>query len=111
MTRTSNSRWNDEDNGDDDDVSLVLDPYSRVDVYKDSSLKQQYACRHVTPLGHINLNPSLPGFAVILYCCVLSGETAYTNYIVFGLTRPGFEPTICHNRRDHAEYYTTEGSE
>jgi hypothetical protein len=32
----------------------------------------------------------------------------HNNFIVFGLTRPGFEPTIYRNRGDHANYYTTE---
>jgi hypothetical protein len=32
----------------------------------------------------------------------LSGEAANTNFIVFGLTRPGFEPTIYRTRGEHA---------
>jgi hypothetical protein len=32
----------------------------------------------------------------------------HNNFIVFGLTRPGFEPTIYRNRGDHANYYATE---
>jgi hypothetical protein len=30
-----------------------------------------------------------------------------TNLIVFGLTRPGLEPTIYHTRDEHAIHYTT----
>jgi hypothetical protein len=35
-----------------------------VDFYSDSSLKQQSACKHVAPLGHIILIPSQPVFAL-----------------------------------------------
>ena len=31
-----------------------------------------------------------------------------TNFIVFGLTRPGLEPTIYHTRGEHTDYYTTD---
>jgi hypothetical protein len=34
--------------------------------------------------------------------CVLSGEAAYTSFIVFGLTRLGFEPMIYRTRGEHA---------
>jgi len=61
-----------------------------------SSLKQQSEGRHVAPLGHIILIPSRPVFALSPLCCVLSGEATNTNFIVFGLTRPGLEPTIYH---------------
>jgi hypothetical protein len=30
------------------------------------------------------------------------------NFIVFGLTRPGFEPTIYRTRGEHANYYATD---
>jgi hypothetical protein len=36
----------------------------------------------------------IPVFALSPECCVLSGETTNTNFIVFGLTRLGLEPTI-----------------
>jgi hypothetical protein len=39
---------------------------------------------------------------------VLSGEAANTNFIVFGLTRPGLEPTIYCTRGEHAKHYTTD---
>jgi len=38
--------------------------------------------------------PSQPIFAFKPYSCVLSGEANNTNFIVFGLTRPGLETTI-----------------
>jgi hypothetical protein len=40
-----------------------------------------------------------------VYSCVLTGEVTNTNFIVFGLTRSGLEPTIYHKR---ANRYTTD---
>jgi len=42
----------------DDEVCFVLDQHAELDFYSASSLKQQSADRHVTPLGHIILIPS-----------------------------------------------------
>jgi hypothetical protein len=39
---------------------------------------------------------------VLTSCCVLSGQATNTNFIVFGLTRSGLEPTIYHTRGEHA---------
>jgi hypothetical protein len=39
---------------------------------------------------------------------VLSGEATNTNFIVFGLTRQGIEPTIYRTRGEHANHYTTD---
>ena len=39
---------------------------------------------------------------------MLSGEATNTNFTVFGLTRPGLEPTIYHTRGEHANHYTTD---
>ena len=39
---------------------------------------------------------------------MLSGEPTNTNFIVFGLTRPGFEPTIYRTRGEHANHYATD---
>jgi hypothetical protein len=38
---------------------------------------------------------------------LLSGEATNTNFIVFGLTRPGLETTTYRNRGKHANYYST----
>jgi hypothetical protein len=50
----------------DDEVRFVLDQHAELDFCSVSSLKQQSAGRHVAPLGHINLIPSLPVFALSL---------------------------------------------
>ena len=47
-----------------------------------------------------------PVFGLTRSYCVLSGEAANTNFIVFGLTQPGLEPTIYHTRGMHANRYT-----
>ena len=39
---------------------------------------------------------------------MLSGEATNTNFIVFGLTRPGLEPTIHRTRDEHANHYATD---
>jgi hypothetical protein len=40
--------------------------------------------------------------------CVLNGEATNTNFIVFGLTRRGLDPTIYRTRVEHANHYTTD---
>jgi hypothetical protein len=37
-----------------------------------------------------------------------SGEATHINFIVFGLTRLGLEPTIYCTRGEHANHYTTD---
>ena len=39
---------------------------------------------------------------------MLSEETTNTNFIVFGLSRPGRKPTIYRTRGEHANHYTTD---
>ena len=68
-----------------DYVRFVLSQHAEFDLYSASSLKQQSAGRHIAPLGHIIL---------ILNQSVLGGEAANSNFIVFGLTRPGLGPTM-----------------
>ena len=48
----------------DDDVRIVLDQHADLDLYSASSLKQQFADRHVNPLGHIILIPARPVFVL-----------------------------------------------
>ena len=49
---------------DDDEVRFVLNQLAELDLYSASSLKQQFADRHVSQLGHIILIPSQPVFAL-----------------------------------------------
>jgi hypothetical protein len=49
---------------DDDEVRFVLAQHAEFDLYSARSLKQQFADRHVAPLGHISLIPSKPVFAL-----------------------------------------------
>ena len=65
-----------------------LDQHAELGFYSASSLKQQSAGRHVTPLGHIILIPSQPVFALSPQCRVLSREAS------------GLELTIYHTRED-----------
>jgi len=76
--------------------------------YSDSSLKQQSAGRHVVPLWHIILIPRQPVFVLTPYCCLLNGEAANTNLIVFSLTRPSLEPTIYHTQGEYPNHCTTD---
>ena len=56
-------------------------------LYNASSLKQKFTDRHVAPHGQTILIPIQPDSAFTPYCLVLRGETANTNFIVFGFTR------------------------
>ena len=75
--------------------------------YSASWLKQQSVDRHVASLGHIILITSQPVFVLTPYHLMLRGEAANTNFIVFGVTRPGLEPTIYCTLSEHANHYTT----
>jgi len=55
-------------------------------------MNQQSPGGHVAPLGHIFLIPSQAVFALTPQCCVLSGESRNTNFIVIGLIRLALEP-------------------
>ena len=39
---------------------------------------------------------------------MLSGQATNINFIGFGLTRPGLEPTIYRTRGEHANHYATD---
>ena len=52
---------------DDDEVQIVLDQHAGLDFHSASSLKQQSTGRHVAPLGHIILIPSLCSFSLMLH--------------------------------------------
>jgi hypothetical protein len=58
--------------------------YTLLDNYSASSLKQQSTGRYVTPLKHSSQIPSHPVFTLTRQCCVLRGEGADTNFVIFG---------------------------
>ena len=62
---------------------------------------------HSDTLFRSRANQSL-FFLLNAACLANSGETTNKNVIVFGLTRPGLEPTIYRNRGEHANHYTTD---
>jgi hypothetical protein len=69
-----------------------------------SALKLQFEGRHVAQLGHIILQV----FTLTHKWCVLSGEAAYANFIVW-FYPPELEPTIYYNRNENAKiHYTTD---
>jgi hypothetical protein len=76
-----------------------------MDLHNGSLLKQLSPGRHVTPLGHIILNPSQPVFALTPKCCMLSGEATNTNVIVFGLSGQRLGPTVYCTRSEDAIHY------
>jgi len=53
-----------------------------LDLFSASSLKQQYAGRHVAPRGHINPIPSQPVFVLNPYSNMTS-RIRYTNKGIF----------------------------
>ena len=86
----------------------MLDQHYELVFYCASSLKQQSAGRHVVPIRHIILILSKPVFALSPKCWVLSGEATNTNFIVFGLTTSGLEPTFYRTQGGSANHYTTD---
>ena len=60
LVQQGNLQW------DDDEVRFVLDQHAELDFYSANSLKQQSACRHVAPLGHIIPIPNQSDFALTL---------------------------------------------
>ena len=87
----------------DDDVCCVLGQNTELDLYNASSLTQQSAGRHVTPLWHIILSLIQSVFA--LYPLMLHEEATNTNILVFVYIQSGLKPTIYHSQCDHANHY------
>jgi hypothetical protein len=71
-------------------------------------MKQHIAGKHVDPPGLTILIPSQPICALSPDCSVASGEAINTNFVVFGLTRPGLAFEIYRTRGEHANKYTTD---
>ena len=90
--------WQEQVNIQWDDVPFVLDQHANLDFYSANSLKQQSTGRHIAPLGHIILILSQP----------VCREATNSNFIVFGLTRPGLEPTMYSTRGEHVNHYATD---
>ena len=59
-------------------------------------------------LGHTILILSQSIIVLSPEYCVLSGDATSTNFIVFGVTLSGLEPTIYFTRDAHANHYTTD---
>ena len=90
---------------DDDEVCFVLDQHAELEFYSASSLKQQLRVDmslHSDTLFWFRANQSL------LFLRMFREEATNTNFIVFGLTRPGLEPNIYHTRGENANHYTTD---
>jgi hypothetical protein len=62
------------------------------------------AVRHVRPFWHIILIPSQLVFVLTPSGCMLSRKATNTNFIAFGWTRQGLEPTIYHTWGIHANH-------
>ena len=91
----------------DKEVHFVLTNTLSCIFYIASSLKQQFANRHVALLGHI-LIPSQPIFPLSPQCCLLIREAKKNIFTFFGFTRLWLEPTIYRTRTKHANHYTTD---
>ena len=92
---------------DDDKVSLIPDQHAELNFDCASALKQHSAGRHVAPLGNIILIPRQPQSLLFLLNAAYSTEKHH-NFIVFVLTRPGFEPTIYRAWSEHVNHYATD---
>jgi len=80
-------------------VSFLLDQYAKLYFISASSLKQQFVGRHVTPLRiYPDSEPTR----------VCSFSFSDTHFIVFGVTRLGFETTTYLTRRKHFNHTFTD---
>jgi hypothetical protein len=77
---------------------LFPEHHAMFDFYSANSLNQQSINIHIAPLVHIILILSQQVSALTSYYYVLSRETVATNFIVFGLARPGLKSTIYRKR-------------
>ena len=88
---------------------FVLDQHAEMDLYSASSLKQQSVGGRQCRSTRTHYSDSEPT-SLCSYSIILSEEATNTNFIVFDLTRPGLESTICRTRGEHASHYTTDES-
>ena len=87
---------------------LCSRPTDLVFLYSASSLKQQFANRHVAPLRHIILIPSQPIFALTLNATCLAEKQLIPILYSLGLTWPRLEHTVYCSRGEHDNHYTTD---
>ena len=73
-----------------------------------SSLKQQSPGGHAAPPGHFILISRQSALFFLLIAAGVEKQQNTTNFIVFGLTWPGFEPTIYCTQGYHASHSTTD---
>ena len=85
-----------------------LNSLSKITPHLANSMKQHPAGRHVVPLGRIILILRQSIFALTSKCCVLRGEAANVNLIVFGVAQLGLEHTIYRSRGGHTNHDTTD---
>ena len=76
---------------DEDYVNFVLDQHTWFNFYSTRLLKQQYAGRHVTPLGHIILRDNNILLLLVKAACLP--------------TLLGLEPPIYHTQHKHVNNY------
>ena len=77
-------------------------------VYNSKILPIAYKKLLLYLFKNIILIPRQPVFVLTPYCCLLNGEAANTNLIVFNFTRPGLKLMIYHTRGEYANHYTTD---
>ena len=85
-----------------------LNSLSKITPHLANSMKQHSAGRHVVPLGRIILILRQSIFALTSKCCVLRGEAANVNLIVFGVAQLELEHTIYRSRGGHTNHDATD---
>ena len=94
---------------DDDEISFVLDQQAEFDFYSASSLSQQSADRRVAlsdTLFWFRTNQSL--LFLLNAACLAEKQQISINFIVFGLTQQGLEPTIYRTQGEYDNHYATD---
>ena len=82
MTRTSYIWW------DDDYVCYVLDQHAELDFYSTSPLIQQFASKHVAPLGQKKMNLCQPILLSLLNAACLAEKQQINNFLVWSHDLP-----------------------